>query len=175
MYRSWSSLLECWPLRLPLTVSFRRGERPPSTPYGPCASNELRVRKKNEAAACRPPHYLVLHLSGRTLTFLLRPDRGEAVLARDAVAVDQLQPVSLAYQLVEGRLVLRGCQAMAGLPGRDPGDLPEDCGVAILHTIAVAANQHRLVAFAHELVEDGLVLRGCESMPGLPGRGARRL
>ena len=42
------------------------------------------------------------------LMMLFRPDGGEAVLARNAVAVDQLQPITLGHELVEGRLVLRG-------------------------------------------------------------------
>ena len=93
-------------------------------------------------------------------------------MACDAVAIDQFQPVTLADHLVEGRLVLPGCQAVAGLPRRYTGELAEDRGVAILYTIAVAADHDRLVAFAHELIEGGLVLRGCESMAGLPCGGA---
>src|SRR5215471_11023710 len=43
---SWPSPLEYWWLRLPLPASFRRAAQPPSTPYGPCALNELHLRKE---------------------------------------------------------------------------------------------------------------------------------
>src|SRR5437764_4810952 len=113
--------------------------------------------------------------AGFMLVCLFRPDGGEAVLARDAVAVNQLQPVALCHEQVEGRLILCGCQTMAGLPGRHPRDLAEDSGVAVLCTIAVAADHHRLVTLSYELIERRLVLRGGEAMAGLPARGAPRL
>src|SRR6266849_3815440 len=106
---------------------------------------------------------------------LFRPEGGEAVLPGDAVAVDQLQPVALSHELVEGRLVLGRSEAVAGLPGRHSGELAEDGGVAVLYTIAIAAHHHWLVSLGHELVEGRLVLGGGEAVAGLPGRCACRL
>src|SRR5258708_18318145 len=106
---------------------------------------------------------------------LFRPDSGDAVLARDTVAADQLRPVALGDELVECRLVLRGSQAVAGLPGRGTGNLAEDGCVAILHAVAVAADHDRLVALGSEGVEEGLVICGGHAMAGLPGRDALRL
>jgi hypothetical protein len=106
---------------------------------------------------------------------LFRPDGGDAVLARDAVAADQLQPVALGDELVEGRLVLRGSQAVTGLPGRSAGDLAKDGSVAVLHAVAVAADHDRLVAQGGDVGEEGLVLGGGQAMAGLPPGGALRL
>src|SRR5579871_2340420 len=97
------------------------------------------------------------------------------VLACGAVAVDQDQTVSLTDKLVESRLILRGGHAMACLPCGGPCDLAEDGRVAILSTVAIAADHHRLVAFCHELVEGVLVVGRCHAMAGLPRRNTRRL
>src|SRR5579862_2053438 len=74
---------------------------------------------------------------------LFRPDRSDAIVAADAVAVDQLQAVSLSDQIVEGRLILCRREAVARLPGRGAGDLAEDRRIESLRAVAVAADHDR--------------------------------
>src|SRR5262249_1267713 len=103
---------------------------------------------------------------------LFRPDSGKAVLSSGTVAIDQLQPVALADELVKGCLVICGSQAMPSLPGRGVGNLAKDCCVSDLRAVAVAADYDRLVTLTCYIVEERLVLIGCQTMAGLPGRGA---
>jgi hypothetical protein len=63
---------------------------------------------------------------------LLRPDRGDPVCSRHAVAVYELEAITLGDELIERGLVLCRRQSMARLPRRGAGDLTKDRGVEVL-------------------------------------------
>src|SRR5690242_4475030 len=106
------------------------------------------------------------------MSLLLGPDGSEPVLICNAVAVDQFEPIALTDELVEGGLVLRGRQAMTGLPGRCIRYLTEDGGVAILRSVVITADNDRLVALRGDGIEECLVFSCRQAVTSLPGRRA---
>src|SRR5205823_4454702 len=101
----------------------------------------------------------------------LAEDSGVAVLRTIAVTADHHRLEALGDELVEGRLVLGGREAMAGLPGGGAGRLAPDRSIEILGAIKVPTHPVEHVAFANKLVEGGLILRGSEAVTGDPGIG----
>ena len=98
----------------------------------------------------------------------LAPDGGVEILAAVEVAADPVEQVALARELVEGSLILRGGEPMAGDPGIGR-PLLEDAGEARAGGGGVAVHEHRMVALCGELVEGGLIIRRGQAVTRLPG------
>src|SRR5439155_11942309 len=98
----------------------------------------------------------------------LAPDGGIEILVAVEIAADPVEQVSLARELVEGSLVLRGGKPMAGNPGIG-GPLLEDAGETRPGGGGIAIHKHRVVTVCSELVEGGLIIRRSQAVMRLPG------
>ncbi len=98
----------------------------------------------------------------------LAPDGSVEILAAVEVAADPVEHVALARELVEGGLILRGGEAVAGDPGTGRA-LLEDAGEAGAGGGGVAVHEHRVIALRGELIEGGLIIGSGQAVASLPG------